>query len=138
MRALALILALLAPLPAAAGGLAAARTLPAGTIIGAADLRAVDGDRRALTDPSQVIGKQTRITIHEGRPIQATLLQAPKLVGRNQIVRLSFRRGALRIDAQARTLSEGAAGDVIRVMNLDSRNIVAALVEENGTLTALN
>ncbi len=138
MRALVLIFALLAPLPAAAGGLAAARTLPAGTIIGAADLRAVDGDQRALTDPSQVIGKQTRITIYEGRPIQATLLQAPKLVGRNQIVRLSFRRGALRIDMQARTLSEGAAGDVIRVMNLDSRNIVAALVEDDGTLTALN
>lgn len=138
MRALLLIFTLLAPLPAASGGLAAARTLPAGTIIGAADLRAVDGDGRALTDPSQVIGKQTRITIYEGRPIQATLLQAPKLVGRNQIVRLSFRRGALRIDMQARTLSEGAAGDVIRVMNLDSRNIVAALVEDDGTLTALN
>lgn len=138
MRALILILTLLVPFPVAAGGLAAARTLPAGTIISAADLRAIDTDRPALMDPSLVIGKQTRITIHEGRPIQATLLQAPKLIGRNQIVRLSFRRGPLRIDAQARSLSEGAAGDIIRVMNLDSRNIVAALVEEDGTLTALN
>ncbi|MAN55692.1 MAG: flagellar basal body P-ring formation chaperone FlgA [Paracoccus sp. (in: a-proteobacteria)] len=138
MRALATIAALLVALPASAGGLAAARTLPAGTIITAADLRAIDSKRPGLDDPSQAIGLQTRITIYEGRPIQATLLQAPKLVGRNQIVRLSFRRGALRIDAQGRTLSDGAAGDVIRVMNLDSRSIINALVEEDGSLTTLN
>ena len=138
MRALLHVIAFLAALPATAGGLAASRTLPAGTIITPADLRAVDSDRPGIDDPSQAIGLQTRITIYEGRPIQATLLQAPKLVGRNQIVRLSFRRGALRIDAQGRTLSDGAAGEVIRVMNLESRSIIVALVEDDGSLTTLN
>ena len=138
MRLAVHLLALAAALPASAGGLAASRTLPAGTIITAADLRAIDSDRPGLDDPSQAIGLQTRITIYEGRPIQATLLQAPKLIERNQIVRLSFRRGALRIDTHGRTLAEGAAGDVIRVMNLDSRSIITALVEDDGSLTALN
>lgn len=135
MRWLAFLLAL-APLPASAAVLAAARTLPAGTIITAADLRAVDGDRPGLSDPSEAIGLQTRITIHEGRPLQASLLQAPKLIGRNQIHPLVFQRGGLRIVAQARTLSDGAAGDVIRVMNLESRNTISAVVQPDGSLLA--
>ena len=138
MRGVLYAIALFAAMPVCADGLAASRTLPAGTIITAADLRAVDTDRPGITDPSQAIGLQTRITVYEGRPIQTTFLQPPKLVGRNQIVRLSFRRGALRIDAQGRTLSDGAAGEIIRVMNLESRSIIAALVEDDGSLTTLN
>lgn len=136
MRWLLLFLTLM-PLPAAAAVLAAARTLPAGTVIAASDLRAVDGDRPGLSDPSEVIGLQTRITIHEGRPLQASLLQAPKLISRNQLHSLVFQRGALRIVTQARTLSDGAAGDVIRVMNLQSRATVSAAVQPDGSLLAV-
>ena len=136
MRWLVLLLAL-APLPATAALLAAARTLPAGTVITAADLRAVDGDRPGLSDPSEAIGLQTRITIHEGRPLQASLLQAPRLIARNQIHPLVFQRGALRIVTEARTLSDGAAGDVIRVMNLESRATISAVVQPDGSLLAM-
>lgn len=138
MRILTLLLGLLLPSLASAGILAAARTLPAGTIVTAADLRAADSDRPGLSDPSQIIGLQTRITIYEGRPLQASLLQAPKLVARNQIVQVAFQRGALRIVTEARTLSDGAAGDVIRVMNLESRTTLNASVQPDGSLLALN
>lgn len=138
MRALILTLALLAPLPAWATVLTAARTLPAGTVITAEDLRMAEDKRTGLADPSQAIGMQTRITIYEGRPIQATLLQAPRLVARNQIVRLSFRRGPLRIETSGRAMSEGAAGEVIRVLNLESRSTVNARVNPDGTLGVLN
>lgn len=138
MRILALMIAFLSPLPALAGGLAAARTLPAGTVISAADLRAIDSDRPGLTDPSEAIGLQTRITIYEGRPIQASLLEAPRLVSRNQIVRLNFTRGALRILASGRALDEGAVGDLVRVMNLESRRTIAARVEPDGSLSVAN
>lgn len=135
MRRLTLVIALLLPLPVLAGGLAASRTLPAGTVISPGDLRAIDSDRPGLTDPAQAIGLQTRITIYEGRPIQASLLKAPTLVSRNQIVRLAFRRGAMSIAASGRTMDEGAAGDLVRVMNLESRTIVTALVERDGSLS---
>lgn len=135
MRGLALLLALSA-WPAHAAVLAAARTLPAGTVVTAADLRAIDGDRPGLSDPSEAIGLQTRITIQEGRPLQASLLQQPRLISRNQIRPLVFQRGALRIVTEARTLSDGAAGEVIRVMNLESRATVSALVQPDGSLLA--
>ena len=137
MRTLFLILILLAPLPAAATVLAAARTLPAGTVISEDDLTMAESKRPGLNDPAQAVGKQTRITIYEGRPIQASLLQAPRLVTRNQIVRITFQRGPLQISTEGRTLSEGAAGDVIRVLNLESRNSIMAQVNPDGSLTVL-
>lgn len=136
MRWLVLLLAL-APLPATAAVLAAARTLPAGTVITAGDLRAIDSDRPGLSDPAEAIGLQTRITIHEGRPLQTALLQAPKLIGRNQMHPLVFQRGTLRIVTTARTLSDGAAGEVIRVMNLESRATISAVVQPDGSLVAM-
>ncbi|MCF3973419.1 flagellar basal body P-ring formation chaperone FlgA [Paracoccus salsus] len=134
----ALVLLLLLPFPTQAGVLAAARTLPAGTVIGPADLRAVDSDRPGLSDPSLAIGLQTRITIYEGRPIHANLLQAPRLVSRNQIVRLTFRRGALRIETEGRIMSDGAEGDLVRVMNLTSRSTITARVLADGSVVAGN
>ncbi|WP_343069778.1 flagellar basal body P-ring formation chaperone FlgA [Paracoccus amoyensis] len=138
MRILILLLVLVTPSMTHAGILAAARTLPAGTVLTAADLRAADSDRPGISDPSQIIGLQTRITIYEGRPLQASLLQAPKLIARNQIVQVTFQRGPLRIVTEARTLSDGAAGDLVRVMNLESRSTISATVQPDGSLLALN
>lgn len=136
MRALILALVLL-PGAAAAGGLGAARTLAAGHVIAAADLTVIDTDRPGLTDPSAAIGMQTRITVYEGRPLHANMLQPPRIVSRNDLVRLSFQRGALRIDTEGRALSDGAAGEVIRVMNLGSRSTVNAQVMPDGTLAVI-
>lgn len=137
MRALVLALALL-PAGAWAGGLGAAHTLPAGSVITAGDLRVIDTDRPGLTDPSAAIGMQTRITIYEGRPLHANMLQAPRLVDRNQIVRLSFLRGGLRIDTEGRAMDDGAAGEMIRVMNIGSRSTVTAQVMPDGSLAVIN
>ena len=111
---------------------------PTGTeTLAVSDLRAIDSDRPGLSDPAEAIGLQTRITIHEGRPLQTTLLQAPKLIGRNQMHPLVFQRGTLRIVTTARTLSDGAAGEVIRVMNLESRATISAVVQPDGSLVAM-
>lgn len=131
---LAILALLAAPMTVDAAVLAAARTLPAGTVISAADLRAIDSTRPGLSDPSEVIGRQTRVTIFEGRPLHPNLLQTPRLVSRNQVVRLYFQRGGLRIDMQGRALGDGGAGDVVRVMNIDSRNTVSARIQADGSL----
>lgn len=133
MRALLVLALALCPALAEAAVLAAARTLPAGTIITASDLRAVDGGRAGLSDPSAAIGMQTRITIYEGRPLHASMLQPPRLVNRNQMLRLVFQHGALRIETEGRALDDAAAGDAIRVMNMASRTAVTARVMPDGT-----
>lgn len=130
------MLFLLALLPgtALADGLTAARVLPAGTVLTAADVVAAPGARARLS-PDQAIGQQLRSTVYEGRPITAAHLSTPTLVSRNQIVTLAYDNASLRIETEARALGAGSAGDVIRVMNLASRATVSARINPDGTLS---
>lgn len=138
MRALLLIAALIAlPAAAPAGSLAALRTLPAGSVIAAGDITLNAALKGGLDDPAQVIGKEARVTIYEGRPILAASIAAPTLVDRNQIVTVGWARGGLSIHAEGRALGRGGAGDVIRVLNIASRVTLSARINPDGTLSVV-
>ncbi|SHM54493.1 flagella basal body P-ring formation protein FlgA [Paracoccus solventivorans] len=130
------MLFLLALLPGAAlaDGLVAARVLPAGTVLTAADIIAPAAGGNGLS-AEQAIGQQLRSAVYQGRPITAAQLTTPTLVNRNQIVTLAYDNAALRIETEARALGAGSAGDVIRVMNLASRATLSARINPDGTLS---
>ena len=75
---------------------------------------------------------ETRVTIYAGRPVKLSDLTPPAVIERNQIVPLIYRRGSLSIQAEARALGRGAAGQSIRVMNLDSKATLTAVVDPSG------
>lgn len=137
MRALLLIAALATPGAVWAGSLAALRTLPAGSLIAPDDVGFNAALSGGLDDPAQVIGKETRVTVYEGRPILAASLIAPTLVDRNQIVTVGWSRGGLSIQTEGRALGRGGAGDVIRVLNIASRVTVSARINPDGTLSVV-
>lgn len=130
LRLVLMILTLLAA-PAAAEVLAA-RNLPAGIVLAPDDLLIPDGTDDA--EAAALIGLQTRTIIYAGRAVSAAQLAPPRLVERNQIVTLVYESGALSIRAEGRALAAGAAGEVIRVMNLASRNTVLAAIRADGVL----
>ena len=120
----------------AQSAIVAARDLPAGSVVTEADLAWDENVTGGLTDPDLAIGKQVRVAIYAGRPVVAGALRTPVLVSRNQMVRIAFDTGQLRIEVDGRALSEGAAGDLVRVMNLSSRKTISAVVAADGTLLA--
>jgi flagella basal body P-ring formation protein FlgA len=130
-----LILALLAPAGATAETLTAARLLRPGTVISAADLEMTDAVvPGAIGAGKTIVGMEARVTLYPGHPIRPDDIGPAALVERNQPVVLVYRRGALTIYADARALSRGAAGDVVRAMNLSSRTTVHGRVEPDGTI----
>lgn len=133
MHWLALILALL-PLAVAADEIAAARTMPAGTVLTDADLTITAGPDIGLT-PADAIGKQLRMAVYQGRAITRGQLATPTLVARNQLVTLAYENAALRIETEGRALGAGGEGDVIRVMNLSSRATLTARINADGSVT---
>ena len=133
MGRIALILALL-PLSVAADEIAAARNLPAGTILTHADLVVTTTARVGLA-PADAVGKQLRSAVYRGRPISARHLTAPTVVNRNQLITLTYEDAALRIETEARALGAGGEGDLIRVMNLSSRATLMARINVDGTAT---
>lgn len=132
MRGLAL--AVMLALPGAAGAeVLALRTLPAGTVIGAGDIDPGEGTPPAAL--AEILGQQTRTIVYAGRPVTPAQLAPPRLVERNQLVTLAYEAGALSIRAEGRAMAAGAAGEVIRVMNLASRSTVLATIRADGVLT---
>lgn len=129
---LALALAL-APGALGAETLVAARTIRAGTVLAASDLALARGETPGgLSDPARAVGLEARVALYAGRPIRAGDLGPPALVDRNQLVRLSYARGPLRIRAEGRALDRGGVGDLVRVMNLSSRATVTGTVTPEG------
>ncbi|MCX7890202.1 MAG: flagellar basal body P-ring formation chaperone FlgA [Rhodobacteraceae bacterium] len=134
MAGLALALALPGH-PARAGdeGLfRALRTIPAGTVVTAADVAAPpDGAGPAAPSP---VGLAARVTLFAGRPIRPADVTTPAAVLRNQAVVLRYLRGALSIEDAGRALDDGAPGEVVRAMNTTSKIVVTGIVAPDGAL----
>ena len=135
MRYLGPILALFLAQTAAAEVLVPTRTIRAKEIIGAEDLMlksaVVPG---SYTDPDEVVGQEARVALYPGRPIRYDDVGPPAIVDRNDLVTLFFDNGPLVITTEGRALGRGAAGDVIRVMNLTSRTTVSGQIRPNGSI----
>ncbi|MBX2856094.1 MAG: flagellar basal body P-ring formation chaperone FlgA [Rhodobacteraceae bacterium] len=109
----------------------AARTIRAGEVLSHGDLALRPGGAYAgqtVAAPEQVVGRETRVAIYAGRPINPGDLRAPSVVRRNDLVTLMFQLGGLQIQTEGRALEDGGLGERIRVMNLDSRRTVSGEV----------
>lgn len=118
---------------ALADTLTAARLVRANTVISPADLTVSDMTvPGALNSDADIIGMEARSTLYPGHPIRPEDIGPAALVERNQTVVLVYRKDGLTILADARSLSRGAVGDVVRTINLSSRTTVFGRVEPDG------
>jgi flagella basal body P-ring formation protein FlgA len=86
------------------------------------------------TRPEELDGKVARRTLLPGRYVPAGAVRDPWLVEQGAAVQVTFVAGGLEIAASAVTLQPGAAGDVVRVRNLDTGKIVSGTVMADGTV----
>ncbi|MGF1659863.1 MAG: flagellar basal body P-ring formation chaperone FlgA [Rubrimonas sp.] len=113
--------------------LVSTRAIRAGETIGPGDVALGAAPAfGAVTDPADAVGLEARQTIYRGHPVIAANLAPPALVERNQIVTMTYAHGALTITAEGRALERAGAGEKLRVMNLDSRMTVTAIVSGPG------
>ena len=117
----------------AAESLVAVRLIRPGDVIGAEDLAIGDTTfPGALADHADAVGFEARTTLFPGRPIAPGDLGPPRLVRRNELVTLIYRSASIDIRTEARSLSDGVAGDVVQVMNLESRARLSGIVSPSG------
>lgn len=126
---------LMAAAIASADTVVATGTIRANTIISPEDVSLdaaeVPNTYSSLAD---VIGQEAKTTVYTGRPVYFEDVGPPALVTRNQIVLIEYQSAGLRIVTEARALQRGAAGDRIRIMNLDSKATLFGRIQENGTI----
>ena len=83
---------------------------------------------------SEIEGKVAKRTLLPGRYIPANALREAWLVEQGTSVQVMFVSGPLTITATAVTLQSGAAGDFVRVRNIDSGKIVSGTVMADGSI----
>ncbi|HMQ91542.1 MAG TPA: flagellar basal body P-ring formation chaperone FlgA [Amaricoccus sp.] len=111
------------------------RAIRAQSLIGEADVVPSETSAAgAVAEIAAVVGQEARTTLYPGRPILSNQIGAPALVERNQLVRMHFSEGALSITTEGRTLDRAGAGELVRVMNLASRQIVTGSVLADGSI----
>ena len=131
----ALFVAMLAAGAVLAQSVQPVRAIRSHTVLGAEDLELTDAAvPGAVTSIEAAVGQEAKVALYPGRPILQGQLGAPALVERNQVVRMSYMRGQLRIVTEGRALDRAAVGEAVRVMNLASRQTVSGTVAADGSI----
>lgn len=119
--------------------LTSARPLLRGQRIAAHDIQVSHRKASKLSvsyfhQPSEIIGMVAKRGIPAGRPFSLQLIAPPRLVRRGQDVTLIAETGVLSVRMKGKALSDGAAGDVIRVKNSTSNRVVEGVVTAMGVV----
>jgi len=82
-----------------------------------------------VTDINDVLGKRLRTSIkHPNTIITRNMLREPVMVKRGNLVRIVLEKGPLRITTMGLSKQNGAFGDIIKVKNISSKNVIYARV----------
>src|SRR4029078_865825 len=109
------------------------RTVERGNILKDADIvmerrpRSEVG-RDAITKRADVIGMAARGAMQGGRPLRAADLMKPDLVLRNQAVTLVYEAPGMVLTIRGKANEGGAEGDVISVINEQSKRVVQGMI----------
>jgi flagellar basal body P-ring formation protein FlgA len=110
-----------------------ARAVERGAIIKDADLlmerhpRAAIG-RDVIINRAQAIGLAARTELQPGRPLRAAELMKPELIRRNQQVTLVYEVPGITLTVRGKATEGGAQGDVITVLNEESKRTLQGTV----------
>ncbi len=91
-----------------------------------------------LTDLSKVVGMQIRQSAPPGSILFERSLSRPILVKQGEMIRIAARIGEIEVSAGGVAMSQGAAGDLIRVQNLTTKRFLTGRVQEDKSVLVLN
>ena len=83
----------------------------------------------------QAVGMQMRRPIRAGQPLRAADLVKPDLVQRDQAVAIIFQTAGLYLTTRGKALDNGTEGDVVSVLNIQSKRTVTGTVTGRGQVT---
>ncbi len=113
------------------------RRIAPGDIIGRNDinwinLRADQVSRNVITDAARLIGATPTRTAVAGKMLVNGEVRAPRIVTKGTLVTMILQTPHMVLTSKGRALEDGAKGDVVRVMNTQSKTIIEGEVTSSG------
>jgi flagella basal body P-ring formation protein FlgA len=88
-----------------------------------------------LATRDRTVGMQARKQLRAGQPIKLADFGKPDLVQRDQNVTLTYEAAGLFLTVRGKAVETGAEGDVVNVVNLQSKRTVAGVVIGRGQIS---
>jgi flagella basal body P-ring formation protein FlgA len=95
--------------------------------------RAEVGNDAAVRD--QAVGMQMRHPMRAGRPLRVADLVRPDLVQRDQTVTIIYQTAGIYLTSRGKALDSGTEGDVVSVLNTQSKRTISGVVTGRGQVT---
>lgn len=114
-----------------------ARTIERGALLKDADI-VIERRPRAeigggsIVDRAEAVGHAARTTLRPGQPLRAADLMKPELVQRHETVTLVYEMPGITLTVRGKAAEGGAEGDVISVLNEQSKRTVQGVVAGPG------
>jgi flagella basal body P-ring formation protein FlgA len=109
------------------------RSIRKGEEISRSDLKMTDLNIRALGDDAietidHVVGLAANRNLRQNQPLKASDLRTPIMVAKGALVTVILKSGGLSLTSTGRALQDGSQGEIIRIMNMQSKRTVEASV----------
>lgn len=108
--------------------LVSTRAMPAGQVVGAADIALRNGDlcrlpENTLNDPGQAIGKTVKNSFSAAQPLRSDLLIAPWAVQQGQSVKTLSNGPGFSVSSEGKALNNAIAGQIVQVRTPSGQTI---------------
>jgi len=116
------------------------RPVARGEVLRASDLRIEkrpksEGQGDAARDLNAAIGMSIQQSLRAGQVVRNNDLAKPQIVKRGEAVVLHYEVPGIVLTARGKAEESGAMGDVVSIMNLQSKRVVQGIVTGNGHVT---
>ncbi|HTZ40568.1 MAG TPA: flagellar basal body P-ring formation chaperone FlgA [Syntrophales bacterium] len=81
-----------------------------------------------VTDLNEVVGKKATVRMNPGTAITKQMFRSVPVVKKGEVVRIILESGPMMISAVGLCQEDGGRGDLIRVQNVESKNVIFARV----------
>lgn len=115
-------------------------SLRKGDIIGRTDIEyiKISSDRIQndyILDADKVTGMTPRRVAMAGEPLRATEFDYPQIVNRGEFITIVYDNGPMMLTAKGKALQNGAKGDIVNVMNINSNRTVQGIISAEREVT---
>ncbi|MBS1183800.1 MAG: flagellar basal body P-ring biosynthesis protein FlgA [Proteobacteria bacterium] len=108
-------------------------------VIHASDVTIARIDKRRVPgtsaiDASELVNMAAKRPLRAGEVIATADIEPPRVVLRGDLVTLQYLRPGLTLSARGRALGDGAKGDIVSVLNEQSKRTIQGVVTSSGTI----
>lgn len=94
-------------------------------------------NRNILTDANRLIGQEVRRGTNAGQPVRSSDLRAPLIVSKGSLVTMVLQTPKMQLTSKGRAMDDAAMGEVVRIMNTQSKTVVEATVVGTNTVQVM-